>query len=410
MAFFSKTRPARSEAELFRTPEMDEEDAREAGVRLASDLSMTILAAADLDNLEQSEPARSQMIFEANFFAAAFVTHHAGKWYSQETLRARFVDGLKAQFTLILAVATDSMEDAAVCSGYDSLLADRQQQYQAMLVSRQPRRFRLFLREASVDKVFLAERIKFALSQHSVSVANSVVRHFVSRVVQEVHSTSAAFTGSPIARTRSSRAMRRGKVGWVWMAIVGVVMVVGVLGEQWRVIDKYFPALNRFIHSGTPTTQSDVEYVLAHLGSDADRLNNLCLPYAPSALSNAEKAIVYLKDCRAQTLAARPTLDDLHVRFQQFKAAWAKETAERPVPAECRNVVQRVTTSFENYLSVEDQDFQIWESMNPDSATREELAKALRRSAGLEQGGVAATLDELKGIDEKLIRDACTGY
>jgi hypothetical protein len=306
MTFFSKSRLAQSEGDLFRTPEMDEKNAGEAGVQLASDLSTKILAVADFDNAEQTEPARSQMVFEANFFAAAFVAYHAGRWYPQEPLRARFVDSLKGQFTLILAVATDSMEDAAVCSGYDSLLSDRQQQYQAMLVSRQPRRIRLFLREASVDKVFLAERIRFALSQHSVSVAKPVVRHFVSRVVQEVYNKSAAFTGSPNARTRSSRAMIRRNVGWVWIATAGVVMVVGVLSEQWRLIDKYFPAFNRFIHSGTPTTQSDLEYVLAHLGSDADQLNNRCLHHDPSALSNAEKAIAYVKDCRAQILAARP--------------------------------------------------------------------------------------------------------
>jgi hypothetical protein len=408
MSLFSKTRPAQSDVDLFRTPEMDEEDARGAGVQLASDLSMKILAVADFDNVQQSEPARSQMVFEANFFAAASVAYHAGRWYSQEPLRTKFLDGLKGQFALILAVATDSMEDAAVRSEYESLLADRQQQYQAMLVSRPPRRFR-FLRE-SVDRVFLAERTKIALRQHSVSVANSVVRHFVSRVVRVVHSTCAAFTGSPSSITRSSRVMRRARVSWVWMGIVGVVIVIGVLSDQWRVLDKYLPALNKYIHSGTPTTQSDVEYVLAHLGSDADRLNNLCLPYDPSALSSQEKIIAFVKDCRAQTLAARPILDDLHIRFQQFKTAWGKETAERSVPADCRNVMQRVIATFEDYLSVEDQDFEIWQSMNPDSPAREELANALRRSAKLQQEGVAATLEGLKGTDEKLIRDACAGY
>jgi hypothetical protein len=75
-------------------------------------------------------------------------------------------------------------------------------------------------------------------------------------------------------------------------------------------------------------------------------------------------------------------LDDLHVRFQQFKAAWEKETAERPVSTDCRNGVQRIITAFDNYLSVEDQDFEVWESMNPNSATPKETANALRRSAG----------------------------
>jgi hypothetical protein len=48
--------------------------------------------------------------------------------------------------------------------------------------------------------------------------------------------------------------------------------------------------------------------------------------------------------------------------------------------------------------------------MNPDSATREQIAGALRRSAGLEQGGAEATLEQLKGLNEKFIREACAGY
>jgi hypothetical protein len=175
-------------------------------------------------------------------------------------------------------------------------------------------------------------------------------------------------------------------------------------------IDKYFPALNRYIHAGTPTTQSDMEYVLAHLRSDADQLNSLCLPFDPSALSTPEKIMAFVKDCRTQTLGARPILDDLHVRFQQFKAAWEKETAERSVPVDCRNFVQRVIATFENYLSVEDQDFEVWESMNLDSSSREELANALHRSAKLWQGEAAAKLEGLKGIDEKMAIEACKGY
>ncbi len=407
MTILSRVRPAQSESELLRTPEMDEEDAREAGVRLASDLSMTILAVADLGDLGLSEPARSQMILEANFFAAAFIAHRVGRWYSREALRVRFVAELKAQFTLVLALATDSMQDAAVCSGYDSLLADRQQQYQTMLVSRQPRRFRLFVREASVDKVFLAERIKFALSQHSVSVANSVVRHFVSRVVREVYSTSAAFTGSPVARTRSSRAMGRGKIGWAWMAVVGVV-VVGVLSEQWRVIDKYFPALNRFIHSGTPTTQSDVEYLVARFLSDAGRLDTLCVPDI-SSLRDENDAVRFLKGCRVQMLSARPVLDDMHARFEPLRAGWDREKTERAVPAECRNDLDAVFANVGAYLSKWDEEIAMFESVDLDSAKREEVRKAARRMAELEQEEVAA-LTALKEADPKLASNSCQGY
>jgi hypothetical protein len=193
------------------------------------------------------------------------------------------------------------------------------------------------------------------------------------------------------------------------LGIFGIVIVIGVMNEEWQTIDKYFPALNRYIHSGTPTAQSDVEYVLAHLDSDAGRLNALCMNDT-SGRNGDESVIRYMADCRAQTLAARPLLDDLHVRFKQFKAAWEKETTERSVPTECRNVIGRILPSFEHYLSVEDKEFKLWESFDPNSATGQERAQILRHLGDLDQGGAAATLDELKGIDEKLIRDACKGY
>jgi hypothetical protein len=202
----------------------------------------------------------------------------------------------------------------------------------------------------------------------------------------------------------------RGKVALI---LIGLAAFIAVLEESWRPVDKYFPKLNKYLHSRTPATPSNLEYGVAHFGSDADRLNKLCLADNPPALRNIEEVIVYVKDCRAQTLAAKPVLDDLHIKFQQLKAAQAKETALPSIPPECKEVMERVNRSFENYLALQDKAFAEWQSINPDamdphSAKGTEVGKALRRLASLEQGGAAATLEELKGIDEKLIRDACT--
>lgn len=102
---------------------------------------------------------------------------------------------------------------------------------------------------------------------------------------------------------------RRRGVGWkVWLGIFSIVIVIGVMNEKWQTIDKYFPALNRYLHSGKPTTQSDLEYLVAHFGSDADALNKLCLPDNPPAFDKIEEVVAYVKDCRAQTLAAKPIL------------------------------------------------------------------------------------------------------
>jgi len=194
MAFLPKTRPAQSEAEFFRTPEMDEEDAHQAGVQLASDLWAKILLFAEFDNIERSEPARSQMIFEANFFAAAYCTYHAENWYSEEPLRKKFVEGLKGQFALVLAVSVDPPPDynslVDVQSDYSSLIDLRERQYQAIRAS-YTRFTRLFFGKTFVDGVFLAERIQFALGQHRAVTSAPTLAHFVKRVVREVHNASA---------------------------------------------------------------------------------------------------------------------------------------------------------------------------------------------------------------------------
>lgn len=162
MPVFSKARPAQSERELFRTPEADVEHARVAGVQLASELFAMVLEFAE--PLQEQEPARSQMLLEADFFATAFVTSQAGRWYSQEPIRAAFVHGLRGQFALIAAVSTDSSKEPVFRSEYELVVSDRQQQYNAMLVSRPLRRFR-FVQESSD--------------------------------IREVHRACAAFTGSP---------------------------------------------------------------------------------------------------------------------------------------------------------------------------------------------------------------------
>jgi hypothetical protein len=196
MAFFSKPRPARSEAEFFRTPEMDEGGVCEAGVRLATDLWAKILAIAEFDDVEQSEPARSQMIFEANFFAAAYCTYHAENWYSEEPLRKKFVEGLKGQFALVLAVGevpspSDYNSLINRQSDYSSLIDLREREYRTIRASFHTRLFRLFLARTFVDGVFLAERIQFALGQHKTVTSARTLGHFVDRVVREVHNASA---------------------------------------------------------------------------------------------------------------------------------------------------------------------------------------------------------------------------
>jgi hypothetical protein len=199
---------------------------------------------------------------------------------------------------------------------------------------------------------------------------------------------------------------RRGKIGLI---AVGLFAFIAVLEESWRPLEKYFPELNRYLHSGTPTTLADWEYFAAHLQSDVKRLDALCMADI-SSLHDERDVVRFVEDCHAQTLAARPVLDDLHDRSRQFRVAWEKEKTDRSVPTECKSATERVLASLDDYLAAEDEEFALWQSVNPDSATHEEIARTLRRAAELDLGSVASTSKELKGTDEKLITDACRAY
>jgi hypothetical protein len=174
------------EARLFQTPEL-------AGVRLASELWAEVLAVAELDNLEEYEPARSQMLFEANFFTAAYVIYNSRRWYSELSLRRIFADALREQFVLLAAVATNSMDDSAFRAGCESLLNRREEEYRLTRASLQMRLLRLFVGGKLPDEVFLTGRIKVAFSQHQLSVAPPALDRFAKRVVTKVHRGTAGF-------------------------------------------------------------------------------------------------------------------------------------------------------------------------------------------------------------------------
>lgn len=174
---------------------MDEEDAEAVGSRLACELYLRILKIADDDNAERSKPSRSAMISEADFYAASYVARQAPRWYPREKLRNRFIEGLKRNFSLLAAVNTGSTgeKEDGFRSEFETLINLREAQYRSVRADLHFSFVRLFLGETFVDKIFLEERIEFALCQHSVSVDDSALKHFVKRVVAEVHNAVGTF-------------------------------------------------------------------------------------------------------------------------------------------------------------------------------------------------------------------------
>ena len=196
---------------------------------------------------------------------------------------------------------------------------------------------------------------------------------------------------------------------WVYVGYCGVVILICVLIDEWRLIDRYFPALNKYMHGGTPTTQADLDYRLAHFLVDAKQLDNLCSSYDLSSIRSQSDALRYFRECRTQTLASKPVFEDMRAQYGQLKTVWDKELAEQSVPTNCKNAFMQFITPVDTYMSTWEQEFSLQESVNPETAKVEEIAAAMRRLQALDLEAVAA-LDKLKDVDAKYFSNVCKGY
>jgi hypothetical protein len=113
------------------------------------------------------------------------------------------------------------------------------------------------------------------------------------------------------------------------------------LDSEWKTIDKYFPKLNEYIHSGTPTSEGDVDYLMAHLQQDREKWGQTC----------PEK--IGFKECRTRLIANKPVLADLRMRVTALNDAWGKELGERTVSQECQTQMNQVLTAYKDYVRVE---------------------------------------------------------
>ncbi len=180
-------------------------------------------------------------------------------------------------------------------------------------------------------------------------------------------------------------------VGWkIRLSIFGIAIIIGILDNQWKTIDKYFPALNKAIHSGTPTSEGDMDYLVGHLQQDEQTLSEGC----------TEK--MKFQECRTHILANKPALDDLRQRVQALNDAWVKENSERSVPAECQTKMNRLVAALNQYVKVEGNFSILLQSMDSPEATRK-LQPTLDEISGQEDAAVNA-LHEVK------MGSACDGY
>ena len=52
------------------------------------------------------------------------------------------------------------------------------------------------------------------------------------------------------------------------LGLIAIGVVWAILDSEWKTIDEYFPKLNEVIHSGTPTSEGDMDYLEGRLQQD----------------------------------------------------------------------------------------------------------------------------------------------
>jgi hypothetical protein len=228
------------------------------------------------------------------------------------------------------------------------------------------------------------------LSYQQVGMISGDVQGLQGPAAQTVTTTQTS--SAPSSVTYEAPKKRSGiGLGWkIRLGIIGVAALFGFLESQWKTIDKYFPALNKTLHSGTPTSESDLDYVLAHMQQDEEKLSEEC----PDQ-TNFEK-------CRAHTLAKKPVLDDLKQQLQSYKDAWAKEMGEQTIPAACQTGMSGFFAAKTEYARVETEIISVVEAMDSKETMKKYLPK----------------LDELSQEEQKAVEDlqaihighTCDGY
>jgi hypothetical protein len=205
--------------------------------------------------------------------------------------------------------------------------------------------------------------------------------------------------------------MESGFLGVIWrlrFAIASIAVIVGVLAMFPSFIERISPRLNDLLHSETPTTTSDIEFNLTRIAADMKQIDAACLPGTPGLKDNDEPVAVFT-ECRRQILSTRPAYDDLKLRFEQFERAWGVEKSQRSVPADCREGIDGLYPHLDSIIQLKREEYDMLQSVNPETATRIEMGKAMRRLGEIE-GAQVAQEQNFKPDELTRIEGGCKGF
>jgi len=228
------------------------------------------------------------------------------------------------------------------------------------------------------------------LSYQQVGMVSGDIQGLQGAAAQTVASSQTQ-TSRPAITYEAPKKTSGFSIGWkIRLVVIGIGALFAILESQWKTIDKYFPSLNKVLHSGTPTSEDDLDYVLAHMNQDIEKLSEAC----PDQNDFAK--------CRTFTLAKKPALEDLKQQVQSYKDAWAKEMTEKTVPQACQEGMNGFFVVRTEYIKVESEILSVVQAMDSQGTIKKLLPR----------------LDELSEEEEKAVKElnaphighACDGY
>jgi len=184
----------------------------------------------------------------------------------------------------------------------------------------------------------------------------------------------------------------KGGIGVRWkirLAVIGIGILWAILDSQWKTIDKYFPKVNEYIHSGTPTSEGDVDYLIAHLKQDMEKWGQTC----PEGIG--------FQECSTRLIRNKPVLADLNMRVTAWNDAWVKELGEKTVSHECQAHMNQILTAYKDYVRAESNIVGLVEPMKGEM----DKSKAQALNAAFENENKA--LSELQNLKASKV---CDGY
>ncbi len=169
------------------------------------------------------------------------------------------------------------------------------------------------------------------------------------------------------------------------IAIWTVALAV-ILQNYPQFLERYSPRLNAYLHSGSPTSEADMDYRVDHFTQAFASYKTLLDKACP------EKAT--FKECRSKMLAVRPALDDMRNQYQALLAAWTAEESGRTIPDSCKLPMDRYFSAIERYWMIEDKNLTFIGSVDPESDGNVRAAAPKLEELSAEENTAVADLQE----------------